>query len=331
MSNSEKVLSVAIPTYKRPALLDRCIESVFNSAKNLSIEVLVMDDSLGDGNNWVYDKYRALGKNIRIIANGKNLGIDANICACIENASTDYVWLIGEDDLMKLDGIDSILAVIRADPTVPFVFSNYSYITADQKKNFREKSIQTKSGKQTFKRFFENDLWSAGFIGACVIRKNDFLATNYRDFIGTYYAHVAGICLASLGKDISIQAEPMVGNRVGDASTFTWSEDSYGVFQGWRNLLLRLKEQFGNDSYLKAHQSHIEAHGYLSYKFLIAKKADGLLRPEDVQTLVSGETTAEEKRRIRMVAACIPRFACISLRKIYSSVRKLKLTNFTLH
>lgn len=331
MSNFENILSVAIPTYKRPALLDKCIESVFNSAKNIPIEVLVMDDSLGEGNEWVYEKYRMLGKNIRVISNKVNLGIDANICACIENASTDYVWLIGEDDLMKLDGINTILAVISEDSSVPFVFSNYSYITADQKKNFREKSIQTKSGKQSFKKFFENDLWSAGFIGACIINKDAFLATNYRNFIGTYYAHVAGICLASIEKDISIQAEPMVGNRVGDASTFTWSEDSYGVFQGWRNLLLRLKEQFGTESYLKAHQSHIEAHGYLSYKFLIAKKADGLLRTEDVQVLVNGETSPEEKRRIRMVANWIPRFFCRSLRKAYASVRKMKLTNFNLH
>lgn len=331
MSNDEKLLSVAIPTYKRPILLDKCIQSIFNSAKGIPIEVLIMDDSLGSENKWVYEKYRNLGKNIRVIMNEKNLGIDANICACIENGSTDYIWLIGEDDLMREPSIDAALASIKENPDVPFIFANYSYITADQKKQFREKSIEIDSGRHTFKSFFEKNLWSAGFIGGCIIKKNPFLATRYRDFIGTYYAHVAGICLASLGKDISIQAEPMVGNRVGDASTFTWSEDSYGVFQGWRNLLLRLKEQFGNDSYVKAYQSHIEAHGYLSYKFLIAKKADGLLRPEDVQTLVSGETTAEEKRRIRMVAACIPRFACISLRKVYSSVRKLKLTNFTLH
>ncbi|MPQ57138.1 glycosyltransferase [Duganella sp. FT27W] len=328
--NQSNLLSVAIPTYKRPELLDKGIESIFNSAKASGIEVLVMDDSLGNGNDWVYQKHLALGRNLRVIRNPVNLGIDANICACIEHAASDYVWLFGEDDLMRLEAVDQALAAIERDAQAPFVFANYAYITADHKKIFREKSVEIRAGQMEFKEFFENYLWSAGFIGGCIIRRSNFLATRYKEFIGTYYAHVAGICLASHNKNITVIERPLVGNRVGDATTFTWSADSYGVFQGWRDLLRMLQSEFGADSFKRAFQSHIDAHGYLRLKFLLGKKADGLLTPADVQILANGDTSPEEKQRIRFVAFCVPRFFCIALRKTYASARRMNLPDFQL-
>jgi abequosyltransferase len=329
MSHS-KSLSVVIPTYKRPELLDKGIESIFNSAKASGIEVLVMDDSLGVDNDWVYDKHLALGRNLRVVKNPVNLGIDANICACIEHATSDYVWLFGEDDLMRLEAVDQALAAIRRNDQAPFIFANYAYITADQKKIFRDKSVQIHSGEMAFKEFFENYLWSAGFIGGCIIRRSDFLATRYKEFIGTYYAHVAGICLASHNKTITVIERPLVGNRVGDAATFTWSADSYGVFQGWRDLLRQLQSKFGPESFARAFQSHIDAHGYLRLKFLLGKKADGLLTPADVQILINGDTSPEEKKRIQFVAFCVPRFLCTGLRKAYASARRMSLPDFHL-
>ena len=328
--NENKILCVAIPTYKRPEFLDKCIESIFSSCGNVDVQVLVMDDSLGEGNAWVYDKYKSAKKNIRVIYNKKNLGIDANICACIENADSDYVWLMGEDDLMRKSSIPTALAMIKDCAPVPFVYANYSYITADQKKQFRERSIEIEEGLQPFKIFFEKNLWSAGFIGGCIIKKESFLATRYRDFIGTYYAHVAGICLSSIGMQVAVIAQPQVGNRVGDASTFTWSEDSYGVFQGWRRLLSMLEPDFGTDSYARARASHIQAHGYLGYKFLIGKKADGLLQKTDITALLTGEISRSEKLRIILVSNFAPRFICRLLRSTYSKIRGLKLTYFHL-
>ena len=328
--NPSELLTVAIPTYKRPALLDKCIESVFDSANGLNVEVLVMDDSLDSGNESVYEKYRNLGKNIRVVNNVINLGIDANICACIENANARYVWLIGEDDLMKKSGINAALSLIENHAEVPFIYANYSYITADQKKIFRENSTEISTNLCEFTVFFENYLWSAGFIGGCIIRKDAFLRTNYKEFIGTYYAHVAGICLASIGSKIGVITVPQVGNRVGDASTFTWSADSYGVFQGWRKLLRLLMPEFGHASYTVAYQSHISAHGYLGFKFLMGKKADGLLRSNDIKGLLAADTSAAEKRRIVLVGHFVPKMLCVMLRKGYANARRLNLPDFLL-
>lgn len=321
-------LTVAIPTYKRPQLLEKCVRSVLASIGDHDAEILVCDDSVDHTNDAVYaalDDAR-----LRVIRNASNLGIDANICACIERSAGDYVWLIGEDDLMRRSGITAVLEKIDALPDVPFIYVNYSYITADQVCELRHRSIDEDRATLPFESFVDEHLWSAGFIGGCVINRRQFVQTAYRNFIGTYYAHVAGITLASAGKSIGLIGTPQIGNRVGNADTFTWSTDSFGVFQGWRVLLKGLKATLGDAHYQRAYLSHIKAHGYLSYKFLIAKKADNLLSDESVRMLQAADTSDSEQARIRVVARYLPAALCRLARRIYAGLRRQSLASFSL-
>lgn len=322
-------LTVAIPTYKRPQLLEKCIRSVLASIGDHDVEILVCDDSIDGTNDPVY---ASLGdvRRMRVVHNERNLGIDANICACLERADGEYVWLIGEDDLMRRTGVTAVLEKIDALPAVPFIYVNYSYITADQTCELRHASIEEERDEIGFELFADEHLWSAGFIGGCVIHRQQFLKTAYRDYIGTYYAHVAGITLASAGKTIGLVPSPQIGNRVGNAETFTWSSDSFGVFQGWRILLNRLRGTLGDAHYQRAYLSHIKAHGYLGYKFLIAKKADNLLTRENIRMLHAADTSERERARVRTVARFLPSGLCRLARRVYAGVRRQRLSTFSL-
>lgn len=322
----EKKLTIAIPTYKRPDFLDKCLSSIFSAIEGEDVDVLVMDDSVDDTNILVCKKYEG----IRHIRNEKNLGIDANICACVENAESQYVWLIGEDDLIRKKSFREAYSILGRIGNYPFVFANYSYITSDQKFVLRNVSVDVAYGEMEFKKFFEDYLWSAGFVGGCIVNRSAFLGTDYKNYIGTYYAHVAGICLASLGDKIFVINRPIVGNRVGNAATFTWAEDYFGVFEGWRALLNRMKCYFGEDSYQKAFESHKKAHGYLKYKFLLNKKADGLLNKSDVEKLISFGAGHDEIRRAFFVSKYVPRRLCIMLRGGYGFFKKLKIKKINL-
>lgn len=320
-------LSVAIPTYKRPEFLGRCIRSVLASARGHNVEVLVMDDSTDVTNAEVLAAF-ADRRDVRVIRNARNLGIDANICACIESAAGEYVWLIGEDDLMRVRSIERIMPLL--DKSYPFVFANYSYITSDQRLVLRATSIDVPSDSMAFNTFYDDLLWSAGFIGGCVIRREDFLSTDYRRFIGTYYAHVAGIALASRGRTVGLLAEPQVGNRVGDASTFTWAAESFDVFQGWRRLLEMLRPTFGDAHHVCAYASHKRAHGYLGLKFLVTKRADGLLTWKSVRKLLADDVSINECLLVLATFGLVPGWFARQLRDAYVRRRRRKLISFSL-
>lgn len=319
-----RLLTIAIPTYRRPEFLDKCLASVALAIQDTDVSVLVMDDSTDKLNDSVCRKYSF----VTHIKNSENLGIDRNICACIENSDSKYVWLLGEDDLIRTFQFKRAYSILESIDEYPFVFANYSYITPDQSRIFKIESIRVSTGEISFKDFFEKHLWSAGFIGGCIINRKHFLKTDYKSFIGTYYAHVAGICLSAQGQSIYLISNAVVGNRVGNASTFTWSDDAFGVFQGWRALLVSMKSRFGVESYKRAYQSHREAHGYLGYKFLINKKADGLLDAATVQRLISRDVTKDEIFRIRLIAEFMPRVACTFLRSFYGYIRRQRMSYF---
>lgn len=324
---SKNLLTIAVPTYKRPEFLEKCLASIYSSINGLDVEVLVMDDSLDDTNLYVCKKYPS----IRHIRNDVNLGIDKNICACIENASSRYVWLIGEDDLMRIGGFAEVYKLLETNPVYPFVFVNYSYITNDQSKVLRRNSIEVTTGELDFLDFFEKYLWSAGFIGACIIERDGFLATKYKEYQGTYYAHVAGLSLASKDKRILVVGDPVVGNRVGDASTFTWSGDFLGVFQGWRILLKKLQNSFGEKSCAIAYQSHKNAHGYLNFKFFLNKKADGLLTKASLDELIKHDVSQKEIKKAKFVTYFIPGAFCRLLREIYGNLKRTRVDTFSPH
>lgn len=325
-TSASRTLAVAIPTFKRPALLAKCLNSVVLSIGASPVNIHIYDDSTDDTNDHVYEEFARKNVPLTITRNPRNLGIDRNICNCLENTDAEFVWLMGEDDLMGRDSISHVLRAIDGNTGVNYIFANYSLVTSDYKHVLLERSIDVADGSMNFERFFRYYLWSAGFIGACIVRREAFLRTRYRDFLGTYYAHVAGITLAAKGNSIGTIGMPLVGNRVGDVTTFTWGSDTFGVFQGWRRMLLGLKAEMGAANVDLAWRSHKTAHGYLSWKYLIARKAEGLLTISKVRELSKDFVSDEEGTRMIFVARWIPQTFCKVLRTLYFSLRKLRFS-----
>lgn len=324
-TQTQSQLAIAIPCYKRPDFLKLCLSSIVKAAGGMALPIYVVDDSCDTTNDEMLATFGAQHPHLHVIKNEKNLGIDRNICKCLEVADAQYVWLIGEDDLMRPNAVARLQASGFIEQGHPFIFANYSYVAADQRHVFREKSIDIDADRDMpFDDFFSEYLWAAGFIGGCIFRRDSFLSVDYPRFLGTYYAHVGGLSLSSLGKRVGVIAEPLVYNRVGDAATFTWSSDSYGVFQGWRVLLRMLSAHVSAELLRAAWASHKRAHGYLGPKFLIAKKADGLLQWPHLREIWRSDCSAIEKT-LAGAGFLFPSVMARGIRSGYAALRRTQL------
>ncbi len=112
-------LTIAIPTYNRLSCLTLLLNSVsaqFLKAPRLNneVEVLVMDNASSDGTAEYLDKFAQI-PNFRSKRQVRNLGSDANITDCFEEASGEYVWIIGDDDLPMLGSILLVLEFVSAE------------------------------------------------------------------------------------------------------------------------------------------------------------------------------------------------------------------------
>ncbi|WP_321961147.1 glycosyltransferase family 2 protein [Paraburkholderia sp. J7] len=109
------LLSIAIPTFNRAGYLDLCLAQFVPEAdlvQSGTLEILVSDNCSTDSTAEVVDALRARGLAIRSIRNGTNIGSDANIAQCFNEARGHYVQILGDDDLYLPGRLREVIAML---------------------------------------------------------------------------------------------------------------------------------------------------------------------------------------------------------------------------
>lgn len=266
-------LGICIPTYKRPDQLLQCVLSIIASAEPHHVPIYILDDSTDETNAEAIGALRERYPRIVYRKNERNLGIDGNIAACVDACACDYAWIMGEDDRMRPDAIRIALEALEESPA--FVCVNYSYVDDAVAVILRERQLDIISDLVlSGEEFLRTHAWAIGFIGGCIVNKGLWNAVDKARYIGTYYAH-AGVILESLaGRKALVLAKPLVLNRVGNAETFTWSGDSYGVMTGWARMCRLLEPFYNVDTCRAAEDAFLQNHGLTSIKLLCSQRAD---------------------------------------------------------
>jgi glycosyltransferase involved in cell wall biosynthesis len=92
-------LTIAIPTYRRPEELHRCVD-LLRAQANHEFHLLIIDNASPVPASLVLEPvlkdFPALS--VRIVRNGHNVGGGANILRCFEMCTTKYLWVLGDDD-----------------------------------------------------------------------------------------------------------------------------------------------------------------------------------------------------------------------------------------
>ncbi|MBF05409.1 hypothetical protein CL644_01745 [bacterium] len=99
------ILSICIPTFNRAGYLHDCLESIAlqvckDESFNSQIEVVVSDNASTDETKSVVDEYKNRFTNFTYTRNEENLGFDLNILNVVRSASGEYIWYLGDDDLI---------------------------------------------------------------------------------------------------------------------------------------------------------------------------------------------------------------------------------------
>ena len=110
----EKILTIAVPTYNRNEILLRNLKEVINQI-NEHCKVLILDNN---STIPVEETLKELlnantDKEILVKRNRVNIGADANILRCFELCDTEWIWVLGDDDAIEFDAIQTILDSIE--------------------------------------------------------------------------------------------------------------------------------------------------------------------------------------------------------------------------
>lgn len=110
-------LSICIPNYRRPAELSRCLESILHQTL-LPTEVVIHDDfspNQHEINNLV-DSYKKKFINVNVpliyFKSTSNKGYDGSLRFLISSATSEYVFFIGNDDILMPECVSVAVATI---------------------------------------------------------------------------------------------------------------------------------------------------------------------------------------------------------------------------
>jgi glycosyltransferase involved in cell wall biosynthesis len=274
-------LVIAIPTYDRPDFLRKTLDSL---AKQItpwvgSAGLFVADDHPSAKNLDVVDAVRGNHPSVSIeyMHNTHNLGIDENIKKCILSPRSQFVWLLGEDDIILDGAIDRVMEIIRTKET-RFIFANYIYSDDHHRLCARKSVIEEFFGYEVvyFNDFISSNIQVLGFIGGCIINREAWMRTSFEKFKGSFYSHVGGILDSCLGQEIIVMHDIAVLNRAEDINTFTWSKSTFKVYFSFFDVLHL--SSVAQDPVLLENcvLSARKLFAVYSLPWLVAKRADGV-------------------------------------------------------
>lgn len=136
------ILSICIPTFNRSARLEILLENLVRESSDCleRIEIVVSDNGSEDA---TADVVKSSSLPIKYVRQECNRGFACNmIFATTELATGEFVWIIGDDDLVLPGGVARVLKSIHDAPDVDYHYLNFGWIDV----NLRAQIVQEKDG-----------------------------------------------------------------------------------------------------------------------------------------------------------------------------------------
>ena len=115
MPEALPLLTIAVPTYRRPANLRVLLDALSPQLASLpQVELLISDNCSPDETPDVVREFQGAGLRYTYHRHEQNIGPDANFLSCYEKASGKYVWIFGDDDVLFPGALERLVKLIAA-------------------------------------------------------------------------------------------------------------------------------------------------------------------------------------------------------------------------
>ena len=219
-------ITVAVPAYNRTRELEELLQS-FLEASVLPDELLVSEDQsaerpqIRDLVAQYVPRLAERGCSLRLIENATNLGYDGNVRSAIENSASDWVMLLGNDDVIAKNGIEFAQEFISSHPDVQMVSRTFYRFVDDWHSPIGVSRAHSQDG--VFSQLNASPAVAfrlCGFVGGLIVNRAwaTSLATTAYD--GTLYYQLYLAFHAYCESGIGYISRVVVGGRTGNIPLF---------------------------------------------------------------------------------------------------------------
>lgn len=227
-------LSIVISTMNRATFIGETLESILPQMSQQT-EVVVLDGASTDGAPAVLQNFAARHPALKVVLAPVNSGLDADYDAAVGHARGDYVWLMGDDDLLKPGAVARVIQALAHAPDLLVVDAEDRDITMTRVLEPRRLPF---SGERAYApedgdRLLADAGNALSFIGGTIVRRALWMERDRARYYGSMFLHVGVIFQAPLSA--IVLGEPLIAIRYGNAS---WSGRSFDIWMRlWPDLI----------------------------------------------------------------------------------------------
>ena len=243
-----KKLSICISTFNRAKFIEKTLSTIVPQLSE-QVELIIVDGASSDNTNDIVNRYVKKNKFIKYFKELKNSGVDGDYDKAVSYSEGEFCWLMTDDDFLKPNAIDNVLAKIKK--TVDLIIVNSKVMNHDFSKTLSKNQLNiykdlkySKNGKNYFPIIGAY----LSFIGCVVIRRNLWLLRNRKSYYGTTFIHVGIICQTPPIENIYVISDPLIIIRYGNAM---WSSNAFNVWNLMWPRLIWSFDSFSNKDKIK--------------------------------------------------------------------------------
>jgi abequosyltransferase len=202
---SDFLLSITIPTYNRAGFLKRSLEYLYLQKEDIAnnIEIIVSDNASTDNTREIVQHFIDLGLKIVYIRNVENKGPDFNVAQCYKMAKGQYVLALGDDDLILLSGVKSLVRLLSSGDEYGIVYlSSYPLLTKEVPEFDNEHIRYTIYNN--YKDFILKETYYVTFISGNIINRKYVCQVNLDLYFNTNLSQVPLILTAILNSSKNV-------------------------------------------------------------------------------------------------------------------------------
>jgi glycosyltransferase involved in cell wall biosynthesis len=168
--DSPPVVSVLMPTYKRPKLLRRAIRRVLEQTYP-HFKLCIYDDASGDDSHKVVDEFAKNDSRIVYHCNEKNLGPQLNSALAIKEVDNPFYTFCADDDVLLPQHLEHAMDGFKKYPQA--VFASNQIVCMDEKRRIHHIShLDSPAGLYNSEEGIKLLLKDPGILTGVVTRKD---------------------------------------------------------------------------------------------------------------------------------------------------------------
>lgn len=244
-SQIKKTLTIAIPTFNGDKYIGTAIDSVLNQIKNnlyllSKTEIVVSDNASQDNVGSIIKNYEELYPGVlKYFRNETNVGFDRNVDLAVKRASSEFVWILSDDDFLLDGAIEHVQNVIEnfEDKKIALIYVNYA------------NSVQLKNKKDDLCEdgnvFFQKTRFKSGLISCNIFSKSIWQTSHVERFFDSGWIHF-GYDLEALNPLCGHKAYIISKELVKTGGEMKWGQGGTFIYVGFKLMeIFKLMPQWG--------------------------------------------------------------------------------------